>query len=270
MRSAFQSCCAAAVLLAGCTADEVSPGVRIDDAGFRREAVGASPADLPGRGFDASLRRTIEADLAGDARPERIVEGADRRAIEVHDPATGETRVFDTTHYVTDLAVVPAGDAGKQHLVVYTYPNADGGGTYRVMTGGFEVVAQWDETPPPEGLAVGEYQGRAALYYLQAGRLVVRSANGEPIARLPAPESEAFRARAVLGLRDGRVVLLASGDGYTPYHLVAVYGPDGRLMFLEVADEHAFAVDADASGDGFIVSARSTRWRYTGSRAPGR
>jgi hypothetical protein len=58
------------------------------------------------------------------------------------------------------------------------------------------------------------------------------------------------------------MIVLASGGGYTPYHMVCVYNPAGELVFQEVRDENAFELEADAQQPAFVVVTRSSRWRY--------
>jgi hypothetical protein len=67
----------------------------------------------------------------------------------------------------------------------------------------------------------------------------------------------------VINAGAGRLVLVASGNGYTPFHLVAVY-EEGQLVFHEIGDEHAF--DLSRAANGFVVSTRSAQWEY---RVPG-
>lgn len=260
----------AAILLLSCGGEKpASLGVLVNEIGLSRTDAGKSPADLSGRGLDGSLRKVLEADITGDAAPERIVERRDLKALEVTDPSAGETRTFRTTDYITGFAAAPSASGGKHDLVVYTYPNERGGGTFRVIDGSFRELTRWEESPPPGGIAAGTHDGRPAVYYLQDERLVIRATDGSLIARLAAPQSGPFRPRAVDALADGRFVLLGSGEGYSPYHMVAVYEPDGRLVFQAMAREHAFALEIEPGGEAFTVLARSRRWKYApGGRVP--
>ena len=260
--------CAAVVLFA-CGETPASLGVLINEIGLSKADAGRSPPDLSGRGLDASLRRVLEADITGDAAPERIVERKDLKALDVTDPSAGETRTFRTAYYITGFGAAPSTSGGKHDLVVYTYPDERGGGTFQVIDGSFRELARWEESPPPRGLAAGSHGGRSAAYYLQDERLVIRATDGSLIARLAAPQSGPVAALAAGALAGGRFVLLGSGDGYSPYHMVAVYEPDGRLVFQEMATEHAFALEIEPGGEAFTVLARSRRWKYApGGRVP--
>jgi hypothetical protein len=146
-------------------------------------------------------------------------------------------------------------------LVLYTYPNLQRGGTFAVFDARFQEVARWDEFPAPGRFTPGRWQGQDALFYLQGNQLVVRSPLGQPVARLTAAQGSNFRGLLIGNAGRNRTVVVASGDGYTPFHMVSIYDDKGDLVFSEANEEHAFALDT--APNQVTVSARSTRWTYT-------
>jgi hypothetical protein len=231
-------------------------GIRLNQLAMTKTRVGDSPQDV------ATLQRPYEADVLGDETPEVIAALDDGRGIEIRDRSgTGLARI-PTTDYLTDFGAVPDPASGKHNLVLYLYPNATNGGTFRIVTAGQREVAAWEENPPPGRFAVAAWRTAPALFYLQNDTLIVRSAAGQPLARLEAPDGRHFQRLHVRNVSGGRTVVLASGSGYTPYHMVCVYDEDGRLLFQDVADEHAFELASRADDSTFVVVTRSSRWEY--------
>jgi hypothetical protein len=189
------------------------------------------------------------------------VERADHHGVEIRDVAGTALRRLEASGYLTDFGAIRRPGSDKQDVVMYTYPNAQRGGSFRVVTADGREVAAWEESPPPSSFAVGPWSGALAIFYLQANEIVVRAPTGERLARLSAPGADAF-SRLFVTSQGRYTVVVASGGGYTPYHMVAVYADGGRLVFQEFAPEHAFGVETDAGTGAFIVSTRSSRWRY--------
>jgi hypothetical protein len=157
---------------------------------------------------------------------------------------------------------VPEAGAQKQRLVLYTYPNKQKGGTFRVLDGAFEQVSMWDEFPAPGRFTIGEWgAGQPALFYLQGDAIVVRSSSGARLQELRVPEGQMFRNVFVRTLANGRVAIVLSGSGHTPYHMVCVY-EGTRLLLQDVQDEHAFDLESTDRGSGFVVTTRTSRWQY--------
>jgi len=255
---------AIALFVIGCGGRPARMGVLTDTVGVSKTRLGASPEDVPGRQFlsPTSLRRARRADVTGDERPEVMVEAGGGRGIEIRDLVGNRLSLIAATGYLTDFGAVPASEGGKQNLVLYTYPNESGGGTFTIMTADERQVARWDEDPAPARFAVGLWNDMAALFYLQGDVLVVRSPSGAPLARLTAPQGSRFETVQVGRMAGGLTIVLASGSGYTPYHMICVYDRGGELVYQEVRDEHAFALEADAEQPAFVVVTRSSRWRY--------
>jgi hypothetical protein len=249
---------------AGCGIAAPQVGVLTDTVGVSKARLGPSPEDVPARQYlsSDSLRRAKRADVAGDDNLEILAESDGGRGLEIRDPSGQRLSLISTDEYLTDFGAVPAPDGGKQNVVLYTYPNAGGGGTFRVATVDGRQLARWEEEPAPALFTVGAWKGAPALFYLQGDELVVRSTSGELLSRLAAPEGRHFQAVRVSSVAGDRTILLASGGGYTPFHMVSVYDRDGRLVFQEIAREHAFELEVDPQQPAFVVVARSSRWQY--------
>lgn len=257
----------AAGLCGACGQAPARLGELVNSAGVEKSDAGPAPPDVARRGFEApdAVVRVEHGDVLGDEAPETVAALAGGAGVEVRDAAGVVQARLETDGYLTAMALVPASRAPKRDLALYLYPDATGGGTFEVRTPGDALVATWSESPPPSHFAVAAWQGDPALVYLQGDDLVVRSPMGAPLARLGAPEGSFFTDLFATTV-GGRLVLLASGNGYVPYHALFVYSGDGRLLYEDVADEQAFGLEALPGGQGVAVFARSRVWHY---RLPG-
>jgi hypothetical protein len=238
-------------------------GVRLDDVGVVRSRLGSSRADLPFRDHVSGTAKGFKlADVLGDDRPERLIPLPKGAGLEIRDESNRLLKTVKTPDYLTDMGVVPAPGTKEPLLVLYTYPNKQKGGTFTVLSAASERVASWEELPPPGSFAAGEWRGQPALFYLQGDTIVIRSPAGRRLQELEAPEGSSFRDVFLQTLTNDRMVVVASGSGYTPYHMVCVYS-GARLVFQDVETEHAFDVETVPDGSGFVVTARGSRWKYT-------
>lgn len=247
----------------GCGETPARVGVLLNAVGLQKTDAGRSPTDLPSRGYlPSSYVRVKHADVAGDSDEETLVELELGKGIKIEDSRGGRLGDLPTDEYLTDFGAVPASRPGKKDVVIYTYPNRDRGGTFRVVTPDRTEIARWVETIPPARFDAGIWKGQAALFYLVGNSLVVRSPRGDMLSTLSAPDGAVFQQVHIGNTRQDRTVLVASGSGYTPYHMVCVYEADGRLVFQEVGREHAFDLEVARDRFEFTVWTRSTGWRY--------
>jgi hypothetical protein len=214
------------------------------------------PSDAEPGGLDARV-----ADVLGDEAPETLATLPKGRGIEVRDRNGRRVSTIATGDYLTHFETLSAVHPNKADLVLYTYPNASGGGTFTVTTGNEQRLASWEEQMPPGRFVVGGWDDGEGIFYLRAGRLVIRARDGSLLADLPVPESDPYDVRRTLSFR-GHTVVLASGGGYTPFHMVLIVERRSRLLFAEVGRDQALRLEASGD-DGFIVHTRSTSWRYS-------
>jgi hypothetical protein len=255
----------AAALLVACGQTPPTVGVLRNEVGLRRIDAGPSPADVAARPFLApdALVRVARGDLVGDGASETILALPNGRGVAIRDAAGHTLRQITTAEYLTHFDVVPV--SGRQgYLVLYTYPNAEDGGTFRVVTAEGVTIAQWTEKPPPGAFDSAVWNGETALFYLQGDELVIKSLQGELLGRLASPGATVFRQVYVADVVGGELVAVASGSGYTPYHMLCVYSGT-KLVYQEIEPEHAFGIEAGERGSGFTVLTRSRKWRYEGS-----
>jgi hypothetical protein len=252
------------LLATGCGHVPSSLGVTVERVRFSKRAIGPAPTDLPSRQFSSGpgFHRARRADLLDGHGVQVLSEVADRHGIEIRDLSGELHGHLSTADYLTDFGVVDAEEGGPRWIVLYSYPNARRGGTFTVVTPDGRAVATWDESPPPGRFAAGRWENRPALFYLQGDQLTIRSPRGQGLASLNVPEGRIFSSVLVGRTGQGRMVLVASGNGYTPYHTVCVYDADGALLFQDVAEEQAFTLETREDDEGFVVSTRSTEWRY--------
>jgi hypothetical protein len=254
---------ACAIVAAACGQKPDRLGVLVDRVPYTRTIVGSAPADAPTRQFvsPSSYQRAVRADVVGDSSPETIVERTDHHGVDVLDGSGAVLSRLSTTDYLTDFAAIAKDD--QRLLVLYTYPDSKRGGTFVVSTPEQHEVARWTENVPPARFTTGVWQHTPAVFYLQQDRLTIRSVEGLRLASLDAPYGRMFQTLFVGQTGRDRLAVVASGNGYTPYHMVCVYDGSGQLVFQEVRDEHAFALDSRAGAVSFGITTRSAAWRYS-------
>lgn len=254
----------AAVACSGCGNRVDDIGVLVNTLGVVKEAVRASPPEAPGRNLlPGTFNRMRMGDLLGDDRPESIVEADDRKSLQVRGE-DGSVKRVSRDDYIADFTVLPAAGSDKDSLVIHTYPNSQGGSTLMVLAlTDDRTLASWDEKPPASrGVHAGRWQGSQALFYMVGDDVVIRGERGEPLARLPLRGATAFSTIHTVTMGGDRTALVLSGNGYTPYHAVAILDRDGAVVFHEQAPEHAFSLKADGE-NAFKVETRSQVWRYS-------
>ena len=227
-----------------------------------RERVGAAPADISAHElFEDTLRRVKLADVVGDEADETLIDLPLGKGVEIRAGASVIDRIL-TDEYLTDFGAVPIDGRPKNQLVLYTYPNSTRGGTFRIVTLDGRELVSWTEQPPPGRFVVAKWNGVDTIFYLQNDELVLRSSSGATLGRLPLPSGSKFRDLHIAETANGRLIVLASGNGYTPFHTVCIYSSVGELVFQEIRAEHGFELDADAHRSDFFVYTRSSKWHF--------
>jgi hypothetical protein len=248
-------------LFTGC-GETVRPiGVLVNRIGISKELMEAAagppppmPVDVPGR----------SGNVIGDSVEDRLAAMSGGRGVEIRDGSSAAIVRIPMDDYLTDLALIRGSDAIENDVVVLTYPNAKRGGTISVFRlPETTPKATWEEMPSPGRLAVGVWAGEPAVFYERPDAFMVRAVDGRVLAQLGVPGAGAFRLLNTAAIDGGRTVVVASGDGYTPYHMVAVWDGQRQLLFHEQADEHAWQLTVGSDGKSFEVHTRSKRWRYT-------
>jgi hypothetical protein len=266
---------ALSVSTVGCGEVPTDLGVLVNELQLEKRQIGVSPSELPSEGLhllhrevvsgeDKEYRRVKEADVLGNEQQELLVELPRGKGLAVTDLKGAELAQIGTAAYLTDFGSIVGSRAPKRDLVLYEFPNRTRGATFRVITPDRAEVATWAEDRPPSHFDTGVWNGTPAVFYLRDGEIVIRSWRGEPLATRPVPTSLAFRQIHAREAYGGRLLVVASGDGYTPYHMVCVYDADGGLVFQEIASEHAFRLNVEPHTLAFTVWTRSAKWRYGG------
>jgi hypothetical protein len=254
----------AACVAAGCGRAPTFLGVLVNELSLTKTWVEPGEQTSTGRTPAHDKRAggtTIQADVLGDAALETLVATARGEGIEVLDQRGQRASFVSAPGYLTDFSVLPAANLDKQDLVLYMYPNDAGGGTFTVLTPHGQATASWTESPAPGGFAVGRWDRRDAIVYLRSGHLVMRSREGRELLEIPVPESDAYDVRHTIAV-GAHTIVVASGDGYTPFHMVLVLEPGGRLVFAEVERDQASHLESIGAG-AFTVRTRSGGWRYS-------
>jgi hypothetical protein len=254
----------ALLAMIGCGSSPSRVGITVNQISVSKVRLGNSPADLAMRQVALSSPwARVQADVLGDAAPEVLSPLPGGRGLEIRNQAGTRLGMVETAEYLTDFSTVPSWTSDKQNFVLYTYPNTERGGTFRVLAPDQQELATWTVMPAPGRFTVAAWKGTTALFYTHGDSIEVRAPTGEGLMRLPAAEGHLFQSIRVATLSEDRLVVLLSGDGYTPYHMVCVYDLAGQLLFQEIADEHAFELEAEPNASSFVVFARSSRWEYT-------
>lgn len=268
---------AALTMAASCAQSIARQGVLLNQLGVSKANIGSSPEGLTTESYVSATRaeRVKYADLAGGPELETLRQLEAGRGLEVLDSSGRLLATVKAAHYLTDFGVIHASQSHKPDLVFYGYPSTpDRSGTFSILAFPSQtMVATWDINPATDWFAVGVWKNEEALFYLQGDMLVVRSPFGREVRRLDVPGGRAFaRVVQVMTLSDGHTVVLASGDGYTRYHMVSVFDDEGQLKFHEIGKKNAYRLEAPGptdtssvwrSSDGsWTVWTQSDRWRY--------
>lgn len=180
----------------------------------------------------------------------------------VREIGSGRTAVADTPFILTDLQVVPPGHERAGQVVLLMYPNASGGTRFEVWDRELRPLSGWDTGRLG---AFSLVERRASLRVLSAEEdfLVFRDLEGQVTERLALPHAGRLRNPGWSDLGDGWGVAVVSGV-QDPRFLVAVYDPEGDLVYREVSAPHADDLLGleDAPGR-FLVPAGSEIIAYT-------
>jgi len=242
--------------LATCGARPEKLGVLIRTLDVTKVRVAAAPAGIVTQDrWPGTNERFTRADVLGDSRPESLLITNVYQSIDIRDSSGRWLRRIDRGGSITDVGGVPGGD-GKDDILI------DERGAFTVVDAEGRPRAHWQEPHDPGRFAVAPWKGRPTVFYLLDDSVVLRSPRGELIGYLAAPQAHLF-GRPYVAAVGSRTVVVATGNGYTPYHMICVYEPDGTLAFQEMDDELAFAVAPDPAPGAFTVTTRTTVWRYT-------
>jgi hypothetical protein len=250
-----------ALMMSGC-GDTVRPlAVLVNQANVTKEAVGLEGRDpsapMP---VDSFVRM---ANVVGDAAVDQVSPLPQGKGLEIRDGSSGRVLRLPTTEYLTDVAVVRDPGSIVDAVVVLTSPNANGGGTYSVFAlPELTPRVVWQEERVVSRLGTGVWNREPAIFYLRADAIAVRAADGRLLTEVAVPGAQAFSRVFTAPLGGDRTVILASGDGYTPFHMVAVFDGRSTLLFHEQAAEHAWRLAVAPDGKSFDVDTRTKRWRY--------
>jgi hypothetical protein len=203
-----------------------------------------------------------------DTAPDRITLLPGEKGLVIQDGSSGRSMRYRTDRFVTDIGSIRVSDSQPARLVVFTYPNEEGGGTFRVMSmPERKVESEWHERRGVGAFETVTYRGRPALAYLQDDDLVIRDGTGQLLKRATIPQAHIFRRVWIAELGQDRLALLASGTGYTQYHMVVVLNERSeQLEYQEMRKGLAFGLKATATG--FDVWTRGQRVGYLGSSPP--
>jgi hypothetical protein len=252
--------------LAGCHRESGPIGVLVNELGVSKTPIGPASRDVASTGFLApdSLLRVRSGDVVGDQTVDTIVETDTHRSVEVRDGNDATVTTIPAAAYVSDFIPLIDPSAPKQSVLLYLYPDEQGGATFSVVkVTGLQPVATWREDTGGGGhVATGSWGGGAAVFYLQNGAIVVRGIGGDLLTRITVSGLQEFSYVYASTLAEGRTVFVVSGNGYTQYHMVVIVDRDGRVQYQARDSEQAFRLAVGAEASQFDVETRSTVWRY--------
>jgi hypothetical protein len=208
-----------------------------------------------------STRPFVLADRHTGVEPGWIHERPRGEGLDILDSGGRHLHTLKPPEYLTDFGTIASSNDDRELVVVYGYPNAESGGTFRVCNADFTEIASWAEYPPPGGFSVGEWHNAPALFYLQNDTLVVRSALGRLLERRRIPGANIFQRVVVNTLSASQTILVATGSGYTPFSMVCLYDRD-RLVFQEVLPGRARGLLPGSGTNVFVVLMDDGRWKY--------
>lgn len=199
----------------------------------------------------------VVADLTGDGRDEIVVETADGKGIAAYERSGRRLWAVDASGYVTALEALGVSEGDNVELVLHIYPGRQGreSGTYLVVTRDGRVKHEWSGSPIGDLEATPWRSEASSFLTLDDDAIAISSSSGERIQAVPVPDAGRFRELRAVELLSGDRVVLATGGGYWPYHLVAVFTADGDLIYHEVGEERAYGLAAPRWAEGrFFVA----------------
>lgn len=212
--------------------------------------------------------RLTVADVLAAPGPEIVVPSRDQRAILFYNLSGELLRDARTASGpVTALHGVAPGPSGGGRLILYNYPTAPGRGSFQVVDGQGRVENAWEDEVIGDFAVIASGQGPQILY-LAGDSLVFKDVAGQEIRRLPTPHAGYFRSLQWAPLGPEVSVLVATGSGYRPYHMIAVHVGE-RLVFQEFGEGRAYALFIP-SGEttAFQVGIGERIWQYRLSDLP--
>lgn len=201
------------------------------------------------------------ADVTADDAGEVVVAPSGAKHIEIYDARGELLRSPRSPFYVTSVETFDFDENGKEEIVVSVYPDSSGKSTFYFLDGsgellrewGYEIVSDFDVSRTDEG---------PVLVTEQDGSYRILSPEGHELERLRAPLAEYFADLVARPWRGGWVIV-ASGSGYRPYHMVSVFDASGELVYQETEEGWSRDLEIpDAQGTEFFVAVGSHLYRY--------
>lgn len=209
------------------------------------------------------VKGLLIADVSGGPEAEVVVLPAGAKHLEIYDGEGRLLREVWSPFYLTAIGATNADGDQNEELIASAYPNEEGKGTFYVLDGeGGRAIREW-EYDSVSGFAVVGGEGRPLIVTEADGSFRVLSLEGDELGRYQVPYSEHFTDVLASPWRGGWV-LVGSGSGYRPYHMIAVLNAGGRLVYQEFGEgwSRALAVP-DPSGSEFFLARGSELWKYS-------
>ena len=190
------------------------------------------------------------------------VERSDGKSVGIFGLSGHRAEVLSFPLYVADLGVVDPRADGVADLLVYLYPNRDGGGTFQVRGGGWR-AEPWD-VPAFSSFSVlpAETSRPRVLYPVRDG-FAIADYGSPPQEILGCPDAHRF-AYTHAAFAGDFLMVLVSGGGYLSAHMLCLFDGEGRLVYREVGEGHAYDLLPVSEGDAaaFLVPVGSRVVRY--------
>lgn len=212
----------------------------------------------------ARYAQFVLANLVGDDTQEIVLEERAGKGLTVYSAAGDRLFGIVPVGHLIDFDAVDADGDGRDELILYSYPNARRGGTFQVVRADGAELHRWDDRAHAD-FALVRWQGVwPRILWLADDAFVFVSLEGRQVDRLEVPYGAHFRHVHKADLK-GKTVLLASGGGYVPYHMVCVYGRGGlEFHAVERGWAHSLLVPDPGKAE-FWVGTEGSVIRY----APG-
>ena len=161
--------------------------------------------------------------------------------------------------YLTAFHVARGGDSALDAVVLYSYPNEEGGGTFEVMSGEGKVLGQWQAGAMADFGVIDRAGGRPHPPSTE-DRLVVSSLQGRRLQVLSAPGAAFFKSFEARNLAMAwRCWARGAATGRTtPYG--STIGPAGSAS--DSGEERAYGLLVLDDGS-ILVGTETDIWKYS-------
>lgn len=266
------------LLLTSCLGTQKIPatiretGIKINQHSITKERLNSLPDGLWAQQDMGHFEEKISADVLGNHEPEILVPVTRRKGLlgttselQIYDLKENLLKTLPAAGYLSFFQAVNLDDEPKKELVFYNYPSPLGKDIEIFKASGLPLQS-WP-SPFKGFFDIIDWEGAPHLISLVEDAFVVFNLEGVEIARLKVTNAHYFRHIRAKFLANGDLVVLISGSGYRPYHMICVFSSNLELIYQEIGTGHAQGLlTASDKPNEFLVWQDRKYLKYAGLR----